>query len=253
MLDHPSWQRLYPKAVRAEKDFSLLEPGDRILAGVSGGSDSLALLALLSRQMRAIGEKLGLTVVPGHVPGSPLERPAAGSGRLAGICRELGLELKVSGARLAPAVFSDCFRCSMARRRALFDLAEENGCNKIALGHNADDMVETFLLNALYSGRLAALNPRQPVLGGRITIIRPLTYVWKEDIAAYVLDRFGRIPASRCPGASDSRRRSVRKLLAGLSKGNAHLKGNLLKAVRNPRLEYLPVPFEKWRGLKSRQ
>jgi tRNA 2-thiocytidine biosynthesis protein TtcA len=240
-----TWPRLYSRALRAEHDFAMLEPGDRILAAVSGGTDSLALLALLAHQRTKIGKKLGIELFPAHVPGSYRGRSVADVGRLERICRELGLRLHLGGTTLSEGVFNDCFRCSQARRRLLFDLAESLGCSKIALGHNADDMVETLLLNIFYSGRLAALSPRQAVLRGKLALIRPLAYVWKDDISGYARQRFGRIPSFRCPGSRDSRRMSVRRLLARLSKTNPHLKANLLNSISNLRPEYLPVPQRK--------
>lgn len=237
------WQKIYPRAVRSEKDFAMLCPGDRILVGLSGGSDSLALLSLLAYQHKKIGKSLGFSLLPGHISGIFRGRPTSDTDRLKQVCRQLGFELKLSCHRLPEHVFTDCFRCSQARRRLLFDLAEENGCNKIALGHNADDLVETFLLNAFYSGRLAALSPAQSVLGGKLTIVRPLCYVWKQEISRFSQERFGRLPGFSCPGSRNSQRLSIRKMLERRSRSNPHLKANLLKAICNPRLEYLPVPF----------
>lgn len=237
-----AWQKIYPRAIRAEKDFSMLQPGDRILVGLSGGADSLALLSLLAYQHKKIGKNLDLWLVPGHIPGIYQGRPTAEPDRLEHVCRQLGLELRLSSSRLSGQVFTNCFRCSQARRKLLFDLAEAEGCNKIALGHNADDLVETFLLNAFYSGRLAALSPAQSILRGKLTIIRPLCYVWKDDIVRFSQERFGRLSGFRCPGSSDSQRLVIRRMLERMSRDNPHLKGNLLKAVCNPRLEYLPVP-----------
>lgn len=241
-MRHPDgWQRIYPRAVRAEKDFSMIEPGDRILVGLSGGSDSLALLSLLAYQHKKIGKSLEFSLVPGHVPGSYRGRPTVDHEWLRRVCGKLGMDLRLSPSRLSEGIYKDCFRCSRARRKALFDLAEAEGCNKIALGHNADDLVETFLLNIFYSGRLAAFAPRQMVLGGKIALIRPLIFCWKADILAYARGAFGRPRGFRCPGGRDSRRQAVRRLLARMSKGNPHLMANLLKAAANPRLEYLPV------------
>lgn len=236
-----SWQRIYPRAVRAEKAFAMLEPGDRILAAVSGGADSLALLDVLLYQQARIGRKLGFEVIPAHVPGSYRGRPVANVEWLRKACRRLGAPLRLSTSALSDSVYGDCFRCSQARRRFLFDLAEEHGCNKIALGHNADDLVETFLLNIFYSGRLAAAAPKQRVIGGKLDLIRPLIFCWKSDILEYAREAFGRIWSFRCPGGRDSRRLAVRRMLDRLSRDNPHLKANLLKAVTNPRPEYLPM------------
>jgi len=239
------WKKIYPRAVKAEKSFSMLEPKDRILVGLSGGGDSLTLLHLLAFQRIRIGRSLNLEIFPAHIPGIVGGRPLADVEKLSDICRHLGLELLLSKNTLSESVFQDCFRCSQARRRMLFDLAEAHGCNKIALGHNADDLVETFLLNIFYSGRLAALCPRQSVLRGSLILIRPLIYLWKSDIEDFARRHFGRVSTPTCPGAKDSRRLAIRRWLVRLSRNNRHIKRNLLKAVTNTKFEYLPVPFQR--------
>lgn len=236
------WLKIYSRALKAEKNFSLLEKGDRILVGLSGGSDSLALLHLLSFQQKRTRRTLDLDIIPAHIPGTLAGRPLADIDQLSDICRNLGLKLLVGKNSLPESIFQDCFRCSQARRKSLFDLAEAAGCHKIALGHHADDLVETFLLNVFYSGRLAALHPNQPVLRGKLRIIRPLCYVWKEEITKFSQQRFGRPSGFRCPGSRNSQRLAVRSIIGRLSRKNPHLRGNLLEAIGNPKLDYLPVP-----------
>jgi tRNA 2-thiocytidine biosynthesis protein TtcA len=142
---------------------------------------------------------------------------------------------------LKDAVFRDCFNCAQARRKALFDLAEQEGCNKIALGHNADDLVETALLNMFYQGRFSSMSARQTVLRKKLTLIRPLALVWKEDIALYAGERFGKLPKFKCPGARDSQRAFIKSMVHKLEMQNPKIKANILKAITNPKLEYLPI------------
>jgi len=152
-----------------------------------------------------------------------------------------GLQLAASSSILKDAVFKDCFNCAMARRKALFDLAERENCNKIALGHNADDLVETALLNMFYQGRFSSMSARQTVLKGKLTLIRPLALVWKEDIDLYARERFGRLPKFKCPGSKDSKRAFVKQLIKKLEKQNPKTKANVLNAITNPKIDYLPV------------
>jgi len=236
-----NWNRVYSRVLAAEKDHGLLGRGDRVLIALSGGADSLVLLDLLSYQRGALGRKLGLTVVAGHVPGSFRGRPIAQQADLRRTCERLSVDLQVSDRRLGEEVFSDCFACSRARRRLLFDLAERCGCNKIALGHNADDLAETALLNILFAGHFAAMRPRQPLLNGRVTVIRPLSYVWKSQIAEYCAQRFGPVRQFACPGGKGSRRLLVRKLLARLEQDGSPVRANVLKAIFNPKPDYLPL------------
>ncbi|MDQ7797461.1 MAG: tRNA 2-thiocytidine biosynthesis TtcA family protein [Candidatus Edwardsbacteria bacterium] len=236
-----NWGRIYPRAIRAEKDFCQIERGDRILIGLSGGSDSLVMLDILSQQHKKLGRSLGISIIAGHVPGEFQGKPIAPAKKLEKICSGLEVPFVASSSPLSDDIYNDCFKCSLARRRSLFDLAEEQGCNKIALGHNADDLVETALLNIMYSGKLAAILPRQPILKGKMHIIRPLAYVWKEEIVKYSFQRFGRIKTFSCPGTKGSRRLVIRRMLTRLQSGGSPVKENILKAISNPKLEYLPM------------
>ena len=236
-----SWSVVYPRVIKAVRGYGLLEPGDRILVAVSGGSDSLVMLDMLSRINGKIGRKLDLSFVAGHVPGSYGGKEIFPLSLLNKYVQAYGLQLTASSSILKDSVFSDCFNCAMARRKALFDLAERENCNKIALGHNADDLVETALLNMFYQGRFSSMSAKQTVLKEKLTLIRPLALVWKEDIDLYARERFGRLPKFKCPGAKDSKRVMVKKMLKRLDRSNPDIKANILKAITNPKLEYLPV------------
>ncbi|MBI5804575.1 tRNA 2-thiocytidine biosynthesis protein TtcA [candidate division TA06 bacterium] len=237
----PGWGRLLARASRAIRGYDLLEPGDQVLVAVSGGNDSLVLLDLLAERQRKIGRKLNLTLIAGHVPGSYGGKAIFPVILLREIVEAYGLKFSVSGSVLQEAVFSDCFNCAMARRKALFDLAERENCNKIALGHNSDDLVETALLNMFYQGRFSSMSARQKVLRGKLTLIRPLALVWKEAIDLYAGERFGKLPKFKCPGSNDSKRAFVKQLVKKLEKQNPKIKANILMAITNPKMEYLPV------------
>jgi len=236
-----NWATVYSRALKAVKGYALLEPGDKVLIAVSGGGDSLVMLDMLSRVEKKIGRKLGLSFVAGHVPGIYGGKEIFPVALLREIVKAYGSELAASSSVLKEAVFSDCFKCAMARRKALFDLAEREGCNKIALGHNADDLVETALLNMFYQGRFSSMSARQPVLKGKLTLIRPLALVWKKNIEIFAKGRFGKLPKFRCPGSKDSQRTFIKALVRKLEKQNPKTKANVLKAITNPKMEYLPV------------
>jgi tRNA 2-thiocytidine biosynthesis protein TtcA len=236
-----SWNKLLPRAAKAIRGYDLLQPGDRILVAVSGGSDSLVMLDLLAERQKKIGQKLNLTLIAGHVPGSYGGKEIFPAALLVEIVKEYGLKLAASSSVLKDAVFRDCFNCAMARRKALFDLAERENCNKIAMGHNADDLVETALLNMFYQGRFSSMSARQTVLRGKLILIRPLALAWKEDIDRYARERFGKLPKFKCPGSKDSKRAFVKQLVKKLEKQNPKIKANVLMAITNPKMEYLPV------------
>ena len=211
------------------------------MVAVSGGNDSLVMLDLLAERQKKIGQKLDLTLVAGHVPGSYGGKEIFPLSLMRKIVNTYGLTLTASSTILNGSVFNDCFNCAMARRKALFDLAERENCNKIALGHNADDLVETALLNMFYQGRFSSMSARQTVLKGKLTLIRPLALIWKKDIDQYARERFGRLPRFKCPGAKDSKRVKVKKMLNSFDRSNPDIKSNILKAITNPKMEYLPV------------
>ncbi|NPA94780.1 MAG: tRNA 2-thiocytidine(32) synthetase TtcA [Thermodesulfobacteria bacterium] len=135
---------------------------------------------------------------------------------------------------------SPCFLCSWWRRKRLFELTKVLGCKKIALGHNLDDLIETFFLNMCYSGELCTMLPRQEMFGGAVTIIRPLALVEKEKIER--LAKQLRLPVGEnlCPSAGISKRGEIRQMLKSIYKGNRKIRGNIAKAIFNPRPEYLP-------------
>jgi len=235
------WKNVYPRVIKAVRGYGLLEKGDRILVAVSGGSDSLLMLDMLARINGKIGRKLNLTLIAGHVPGSYGGKAIFPVTLLRDIVEAYGLQLIASSSILKDAAFKDCFNCAMARRKALFDLAERENCNKIALGHNADDLLETALLNMFYQGRFSSMSAKQTVLKGKLTLIRPLALVWKENIDWYARERFGKLPKFKCPGAKDSKRVIVKKMLKSLDKSNPDIKANILKAITNPKIDYLPI------------
>ncbi len=135
---------------------------------------------------------------------------------------------------------SPCFICSLNRRKRLFELTRALDCNKIALGHNLDDMIETLFINMCYSGEMSTMLPRQEMFNGLITIIRPLALTEKEKIkrASTIL----RLPVCEniCPSSNTTRRQEIRNLLDSLYSTNRKIKGNIKRALFHIRPEYLP-------------
>ncbi len=231
----------------------MIEEGDRILVGVSGGKDSLALLwSLADKRPRA---PVRYDLFPVFVdPGFP----SANTATLEAFCEDLGFPLTVEvtdfgvrahrpGQRENP-----CFLCARQRRRRLFERARTMGCGKIALGHHKDDLIETLFLNICYAGEIGTMVPAQPLFEGRLTLIRPLAYAEEELIA-----RFGReagFPqlANPCPSADRTRRGEIKSLLAGLCRGNPKVKGNIFRAMSRVRADYL-LRREGERGEEARR
>jgi len=124
-----------------------------------------------------------------------------------------------------------CFLCSRLRRKRLFEIAQELGCKKIALGHNKDDIIETFFINMFYAGKLGTMKPGQSFFNDKFQIIRPMSYIEKDKIIEFCSK--SDIPEfiNTCPSNSTSKRKAVREMLNNLYQENSHIKGNVFKAM----------------------
>jgi tRNA 2-thiocytidine biosynthesis protein TtcA len=229
-------KRLLRAAADAIADFSLVEEGDKILVAVSGGKDSYTLLHLLSRlrerapisfDLVAVNLDQGQPGYPAHVVKGHLEAVGVPY-------RMLVRDTYSVVRRLVPEGKTTCPVCSRLRRGVLYDAAAEMGCTKIALGHHRDDLIETLLLSALYSGSLKSMPPKLRAQDGRNVVIRPLCYAAEEDIAAFAAAmRFPVVPCDLCGSQPNLRRKRVKALLAELSREHPAVKGNLLHALGN--------------------
>lgn len=230
-------RRLLKVMGKAIADFALIEDGDRILVGLSGGKDSYALLLLLQALQKRAPihfELVAANLDPGYETYQPevirdfAEAHGVTMHLVQAPIREL-IETKLEAGEIA------CPLCSRMRRGTLYTLANKLGCNKLALGHHLDDAAETLLMNMFYAGALRAMAPRLVREDGPPEVIRPLCYALERDIAAYAaaLD-FPIIPcASPSCGTGDQRRQTIKRLLAELEVTHPDLKNQLRKALSN--------------------
>jgi len=227
-------RRLLRAVSRAIEDFGLVEDGDRILVAVSGGKDSLGMLHLLQRLQERAPVRFALTAVnlDQGQPGFPAELLRQHLERVGVPHLMLKKDTYSIVKRLVPEGETTCPVCSRLRRGILYNAAVELGCNKIALGHHRDDLIETLLLSALYSGALKSMPPKLRSDDGRNLVIRPLCYAAEEDLAAFAEAMgFPVIPCDLCGSQPNLRRKRVKRLLAELSAENRAVKGNLLHAL----------------------
>jgi len=221
----------------------MIEDGDRILVALSGGSDSLTLLWILSERLPRIPihyELIAVHIDPGFDGGF--------SGPLAAYCREKGYRYRIESTDYGVRGHSPenrenpCFLCARLRRKRLFEVAEELGCRKIALGHNKDDLIETLFLNIFYAGEVSTMLPSQPFFRGEFTIIRPLALVEKD-----IINRFAKkeeLPGfvNPCPSAGTTKRQDIREMLQEFYRSNRKIKGNIFRALRHVNTDYLLKP-----------
>ena len=221
---------LLKPVTRACKEFGLLTDGDRIAVAVSGGKDSRALLQLLLRYRRKVSYRSELVAL--HVVGTPAGFPALRP-ELEPWFRGLGVEYHFAPLEL-PSEESlplDCFRCSWNRRKALFTAAVGLGCNKLAFGHHADDVVVTALLNLMFNGRLETMAPRVEFFDSLVTVIRPLIYLPEKELARY--GRAAGFPdLSLCPQGLTSRRAQVKAFLRQFGRDENQIRVNVWRAAR---------------------
>ena len=230
---------------RATLGYSMLEDGDRKLVALSGGKDSLTLLQLMAERSRIY--KPRISVVAAHVTMTNIPYKADIE-YLKEFCQGLGVELHVLESGFDASTDnrkSPCFLCSWNRRKALFTLAQEIGCNKIALGHNMDDFIETMLMNMTFQGAFSAMAPVMQMEKFPITVIRPLCLVNENDVEAYAKECNFPPQVKNCPYEKASNRASMKELLAHLETLNPEARYNIWGAMSNIQSELLPPKIEK--------
>ena len=208
---------------RALDDYGMIRSGERIAVGVSAGKDSLTLLCALARlrqfypipfELSAITVDMGFGGVPGDYSG------------IRDLCRRLAIPYRVVPSDIAEIVFgirkeqNPCSLCAKMRRGALHSAAREDGCTAVALGHHFDDVVETFMLNLFYEGRIGCFSPVTELSRTGIRLIRPLIYVPEKEIRAYAAAEALPVVPSACPANEHTERENMKQLLRTLERNN---------------------------------
>lgn len=243
-LEKLQW-KLLKQTRQVAKEYDMLQDQDHIMVCVSGGKDSatlLVLLRLLQEQLKPIGVDFQLTAV--HVD---QKQPGYNGTALVNWFEELGVQYRVIEEDTYSIVVdktapnqSYCTMCSRLRRGILYSTAMELGCNKLALGHHADDALETLLLNMLHAGQLKAMPARYTSKRGKLGVLRPLITCLENDIREYAtLSEFPILPCNLCSNQANLQRPQVKLLLSTLETFNPNAKQNLLHALSDVRPSHL--------------
>ena len=219
---------------KADADFNMISPGDRVAVGISGGKDSLLLLYALSLYRRFSGKDFTLHAITLKMGLEPFDVTP-----IAKLCEEIDVPYTVINTEIATVIFdirkesNPCALCAKMRRGALNDAAKELGCNKVALGHHRDDAIETLLMSLIFEGRLHTFHPNTYLSRRDLTVIRPMIYVPEKHVKHMTKKLELPVVKNPCPADGHSKREEIKELIRTLSKTYPHLKDYMLSALQN--------------------
>jgi tRNA 2-thiocytidine biosynthesis protein TtcA len=222
---------------RAMMDYKMLSDGDKIAVAVSGGKDSLTLLRLLNDRRSFVPIKYELLAV--HID---LGYPRSYAKTLESYFKSIKVKYHIEKTDVLKKTKKKditCFWCTWNRRKALFKTAARFGCNKVALGHHKDDIIETILLNLFFQGEISAMSPKQKLFKGKITLIRPLAYVEEYMIKRFAKEVGLSHVTCRCPNSLISNRTKIAKIIQELKRVCPDIKTNIFRSVKRIKEDYL--------------
>ncbi len=246
-------QRINHLIGKAIVEFDMIREGDRILVAVSGGKDSLCLLHFLTKFQKKAPVRFEILAVnldqgqPGF-PSEVLPRLFKDWNAPHHIEFQDTYSIVIEKTKIGGTY---CALCSRLRRGVLYRVAREKGCNRIALGHHRDDLLQTFLMNALFSGKLGTMPPIYTIAEGDLQVIRPLYAVPEDLLARYAaLSEWPIVPCNLCGSQEGLKRKETASLLESLEAKNPGIKASLFGAIGNPHLDELLNPV-LWTGSRA--
>ena len=234
--------RITKRFHKACADYGLIADGDHILIGLSGGKDSLALVELLGKRAQIHVPQFKVTAVHVRVKERDYHSDVS---YLEDFCARVRVPLIVRDTSIGDQTpemkeKDPCFLCSWYRRKVLFEVAQELGCNKIALGHHKDDIVETLLMNLIFQGSISTIPPLLQMEKMPIEMIRPLCLIEEEEIAQYAQLCDFEKQIKLCPLEKVSSRAQIKELVKQLERLNPNVRESIWGAMENIKTGYLP-------------
>lgn len=235
-------KKIWRKFIKAVNDFNLIEDGDRIAVGVSGGKDSLLLCKLFQELKRDKSKNFEVAFISMN-PGFE----ALDIDQFKKNLEILNIPCEIFDSNVWQIAFkedpeSPCFLCAKMRRGVLYKKVEELGFNKLALGHHFDDIVETALINMFYAGTIKTMIPKVPSTSGKLAVIRPMAYVKESDIISFTARNGIKAMGCGCPvesGKTDSKRKEIKNLLKNLEAENPNIKQSIFNSLKNVNIDYI--------------
>lgn len=231
-------QRIIGQARRAIDDYNMIDENDKVAIGLSGGKDSLTLLHALHDLQRFYPKKFEIMAITIH-PGSDTFK----TDELEKICKELNVEHVIYHSDIAKVVFdirkekNPCSLCANMRRGMLNSIAIEHGCNKIALGHHADDVMETLLMSLFLNGNIHTFAPVTYLSRSDVKTIRPFIYVAEKDIRAVAREKNFPVATKCCPQDGYTKREYTKELIASLRHDIPRIRENLMGAIKRSKID----------------
>ncbi len=219
---------------RADQDFDMLQDGDSVAVGVSGGKDSLLLLRALALYRLFSHKNFTLQALTLTMGLEPFDTTGVEA-----LCEKIGVPLTIKKTDIGKIIFEErkeknpCALCAKMRRGALNELAAERGCNKLALGHHREDVLETFIMSLFYEGRLHTFHPVTYLSRTGMTVIRPMVYLPEKHIIHMARTLALPVIPSPCPANGHTARQEAKDLIKSLAKTHPNLETLMLSALRN--------------------
>ena len=220
--------------------YNMIEAGDKIAVGVSGGKDSLALLYALAKLRDFYPKPFSLVAITLDYQFNGIAEDYT---EIEALCKELKVKYIVRRTNLWEVIFetrkekNPCSLCAKMRRGLLHDTAVANGCNKVALGHHLDDAAETFLMNLLNGGKIGCFSPVSYLSNKKLYLIRPLIFAYEKDVAAAARRANLPVVKSRCPMDKVSNRQNMKELLKALEKDNPAVRKKIIGALERSHID----------------